>query len=91
LSTIRINVFIQYKAFVLCENVVIFLLTKMKCASAFSAQATVRIDMIFKLSATEVTVKIIGILVFFTLGLNCVSEELQLVSITQVMKAYGEN
>ena len=47
--------------------------------------------MIFKLSATEVTVKIIGILVFFTLGLNCVSEELQLVSITQVMKAYGEN
>ena len=69
----------------------------MKCASAFSAQATVRIYiyiyiyMIFKLSDTEVTVKIIGMLVFFTLGLNCVSEELQLVSITQVMKAYGEN
>jgi hypothetical protein len=63
----------------------------MECASAFSAQATIHIDMIFKLSATEVTVKIIGMLVFFTLCLNCVSEILQLVSITQAMKAYGEN
>jgi len=62
----------------------------MKRASAFSAQATARIDMIFKLSVTEVTVKINGMLVFFALSLNCVSEELQLVSITQVMKAYGE-
>jgi hypothetical protein len=68
-----------------------FLLTKMKCASFFSAQATVRIDMIFKLSVTEVTVKVISILAFFTLSLNCVSEELQLVSIKQVMKTCGEN
>jgi len=60
LSTVGINVIIKYKVFVLCENVAIFLLTKMKCASAFSAQATVRTDMIFKLSVTEVTVKIIG-------------------------------
>jgi len=67
----------------------IFLLTEKKCASAFSAQATVHIDMIFKLSVIAVTVKLIGMLVFFTLGLNCMSEELQLVSITQVMKAYG--
>lgn len=48
------------------------LLTTMKCAGAFSAQATVLIDMLFKLSVTEVTVKIFGMLVFFTLGLNCV-------------------
>jgi len=47
--------------------------------------------MIFKLSVTEVTPKIIGMLVFFTLGLNCVSKELQIIPITQVMKAYGKN